>query len=348
MFFLLTDIFVLAFAALVSWWLSGYDAKLTGHDEKADRRRRVIRCGITLLLVEVAFWNLWLYGRYNDVAAGALDLAIAVLLGLTWVGCLSEMLAHGFNWLFDPQDHRELDLDKNRRDLDAIVRLVKSGHKDAAIQLCQRLKESGDASVLAMETMLEHLGVQQNAVQKPKPLNEASRLRLQGKFTGAEAILKSLLAENPANVDAALMLIRLYAQDMRRMDLATNVLEALEQQPYVQRSQIDFARRSIGEWSQGKPGTGKTAVQPKSIDELLAQRYFGTALEILEQKTREEPPDFDSWLKFAEVHAVYCGNLNHAEKIVREIETNPAFSPEQKQLTKTKLKEWREAGLQQS
>jgi hypothetical protein len=110
MFFLITDIFVLAFAALISWWLSEYDAKLTGHDEKADRLRRFIRCGITLLLVEVAFWNLWLYGRYNDVAAGALYLAIAVLLGLTWVSCISGMLAHGFNWLFDPQDHRELDL----------------------------------------------------------------------------------------------------------------------------------------------------------------------------------------------------------------------------------------------
>ena len=221
MFFLFANIVILALATLASWWLSGYDAKLTGENEIADRWRRGIRCGITLLLVEVAIWNLWRYAHSNDVAAGALYLAIALLLGLTWIGCLSGMLAHGFHWLFDPSDHRELDSEKNRRDMDAIARLIQSGHKEAAIQLCQRLKESGDASVLAMDTMLEHLGVGQNSVQEPKPLNEASRLRLAGKFAEAETILKSLLVENPANVDAALMLTRLYAQDMCRMDLAT-------------------------------------------------------------------------------------------------------------------------------
>jgi hypothetical protein len=344
MFFLFANIVTLALATLVSWWLSGYDAKLTGENEIADRWRQGIRCGITLLLVEVAFWNLWRFAHNNDVAAGALYLAIALLLGLTWIGCLSGMLAHGFHWLFDPSDHRELDSEKNRRDMDAIARLIQSGHKDAAIQLCQRLKESGDVSVLAMDTMLEHLGAGQNSVQKPRPLNEASRLRLAGKFTEAETILKSLLLENPANVNAALMLTRLYAQDTRRMDLAMKTLEALEQQPYVLRSHIEFARRSIGEWGQGKPKPKKIEPQPETIDELLAQRYFGTALEILEQKTREEPPDFDSWLKFAEVHAVHCGNMNHAEKIISEIETNPAFSPEQVQSAKIKLKEWRSAG----
>ena len=348
MLFLFTNIFVLAFATLVSWWLSGYDAKLTGENEIADRWRRGIRCGITLLLVEVAFWNLWRYAHNNDVASGAAYLAIALLLGLTWIGCLSGMLAHGFHWLFDPSDHRELDSEKRQRDMDAIARLIQGGHKEAAIQLCQRLKESGDASVLAMDTMLEHLGVRQNHVQKPKPLNEASGLRLQGKFNEAEMILQSLLLENPANVDAALMLTRLYAQDMRRMDLATKVLETLEQQPYVANSHIEFARRSIGEWSQGKPRPKKIEPQPETIDELLAQRYFGTALEILEQKTREKPEDFDSWLKFAEVHAVYCGNLNRAEKIIREIETNSAFTPEQVQATRYKLKEWRKAGSQGS
>jgi hypothetical protein len=98
----------------------------------------------------------------------------------------------------------------------------------------------------------------------------------------------------------------------------------------------------------GKTQAEKNDPQIETIDELLAQRYFGTALEILEQKIREEPPDFDSWLKFAEVHAVYCGNLNRAEKIIREIETNSAFTPEQVQATRYKLKEWRKAGSQGS
>jgi thioredoxin-like negative regulator of GroEL len=217
----------------------------------------------------------------------------------------------------------------------------------------EQLKESGDASVMAMDTMLEHLGVPEPSTVRSNPLAEASRLRLQGEFAAAESILEPLLAQNPANVDAAMLLIRLYAQDLRRLDLATGILTALEQQPYVSRDHVEFARRSIGEWSQGKPshdepGPKKTGAQAVTIDELIEQRRFGTALEILEHQTGEHPEDFDAWLKFAEVHAVHCGHVNRAEKIIREIETNPAFSPEQKQLTKTKLKEWREAGLQQS
>jgi predicted Zn-dependent protease len=319
--------------------------KLTGENQKADRWRRCIRCGITLLLVEVGFWGLWKYWRNNDIASGALYLAMMLPLAFIWVGCLSEMLARTFNSLFDPEDHREFDGNQTQRDLDAIARLVKNGHKDAAIQLCQRLKESGDASVQAMETMLEHLGVPQHSAQKPKPLNEASRLRLQGKFAEAETLLKTLLLQNPANVEAAMLLIRLYAQDLRRMDLALKVLETLEQQPHVSRGHTDFARRSISEWCQGKTKPEKVQALPESIDELLAQRYFGTALEILEQKTREQPRDFDSWLKLAEVHAVHCDNASRAEKIIHEIAANPAFSPAQIQSAKTKLKEWRDAPM---
>jgi predicted Zn-dependent protease len=263
---------------------------------------------------------------------------------LIWAGCISELSARGFNWLIDPEDDREFDPKKSLRDLDAIASLIKNGHKEAAIQLCKELKESGDASVLAMETMLEHFGVPKD-IQKPRPLTEASRLRRQGKFAEAETILKSLLLENPSNVNAALMLIRLYAQELRQPDKAMEILRSLEQQPYVSSGHVEFARRSIHEWSQGKSKPEKVEARPESVDELLAQRYFGTAVEILEQKTGEQPQDFDLWMKFAEVYAVHCGNVGRAEKIVRRIETNPAFSPEQIQIAKTKLKEWRETGL---
>ncbi len=77
---------------------------------------------------------------------------------------------------------------------------------------------------------------------------------------------------------------------------------------------------------------------------MLAQGHLGTAIEILEEKTREQPQDFDLWLKFAEVYAVHCGNVNRAEKIVRQIETNPAFSVEQIKTAKVKLSEWRKTG----
>ncbi len=262
---------------------------------------------------------------------------------MVWRDCLSEFFVHGFNHLIDSTDDSEFDLNKRIRDLDAIANLIKHGHKEAAIQLCKELKDSGDASVLAMETMLEHLGVQKD-VQKPRPLTEASRLRRQGKFVEAETILKSLLLENPSNVDAALMLIRLYAQELRQPNKAMEVLRSLEQQPYVSPSHIDFAHRLIFERNQEKPKPEKVEAQPESIDELLAKRYLGTAVEMLEQKTGEQPQDFDLWLKFAEVHAVHCGDVHRAEKIVRQIAVNPLFTAEQIQLAKNKLKEWQKAG----
>ena len=121
------------------------------------------------------------------------------------------------------------------------------------------------------------------------------------------------------------------------------MLESLEKQPHVPSAHIEFARRSIAEWSQGKPEPEAVAAQPESIEELLVHGYFGTVIEILEQKIEEQPGDFDLRLKLAEVHGRHCGNIHRAEKIVRQIETSPGFTPEQVQNARTKLGEWREA-----
>ncbi|HLX95866.1 MAG TPA: tetratricopeptide repeat protein [Verrucomicrobiae bacterium] len=345
MLFFLANIAVLTLAAVGSWWLSGYDAKLTGANEREDFIRRAIRCGITLFLVELAFWNLWRYWRYNDQGSGIAYLFIMLPLVALWCGCLSELVAHGFHWLIDPEDHREFDPHSSRPDLDAIAGLIHDGRKEEAIQLCQKLKESGDVNILTLETMLERLGVKPDNVKKPRPLTEADHLRSQGKWNEAEALLNSLLVEDPSNVDAALMLMRLYAQDLRRGDKASEVLRSLETQPKVSSAHIEFARRSIAEWSNPTPKKSVVEVQPESIDELVARRYFGTAIEILEQKIKEHPQDFDLWLKLAEVQGQHCGNVNRAEKIIQQIEANPAFSPEQIELARARLEEWREAGL---
>ena len=94
------------------------------------------------------------------------------------------------------------------------------------------------------------------------------------------------------------------------------------------------------------PGQKQIAVPPESIDELLAQGYFGTAIEILEQKIKEQPQDFDLRLTLAEVYARHCGDDLQAEKIVQQIEAHPAFSPEQKLSAWPKLEEWRKARTQ--
>jgi hypothetical protein len=164
----LLNLGVLAVAALLSWWLSGYDSRLTRENQRADFIRRAVRCGITLALVELGFWSLWMYWRYGDRMCGFMYLVTVLPLAFFWSGCLAEMFAHGFQWMLDPEDFRESDPDKHIRDLDAIALLIKNGHKDAAIELCRKLKESGDANVLAMETLLAHLGVEEIIVKKSK------------------------------------------------------------------------------------------------------------------------------------------------------------------------------------
>ena len=339
---MILEIILLLLAAAIAWWLSGYDSRLAGENDKSDLIRRGIRCGLTLFLAVIFL----LLPASMEVLPFLLIIAAAFFL--IWHDCITEFFARVFRWLIDPEDKREFDPNKSLRDLDTIASLIKNGRKEEAIQLCQMLKESGDASVLALETMLEHLGVRQESVQKPKPLVEAYRLRSQGRFKEAELILNSLLKENPANLDAAMMLIRLYAQDMRLPGRAAEIIQSLEKQPYIPSGNIEFARRSIIEWSQNKPKPEKAVAVPESVDELLASNYFGTAIEILERKTRKQPQDFDSWMKLAEAHGSYCGDFQRAEKIVREIESSHNFSAEQIQTANAKLKEWREAKLRKN
>jgi tetratricopeptide (TPR) repeat protein len=337
---MITHLAALAFVSLAFWWLSGYDAKVTGGNKRQDLIRRITRCGITLLLVGI------LLGLPGAMQAMPILLLIGGLLALVWAGCLAELFARWFHHLVDPADEREIDPDKGLRELDRIASLVKSGRREEAVQLSHKLRESCEVSVLVLETKLELLGIKLESVQKPKPLTEAVHLRSQGRFQEAESILRPLLAEDPRNVDAALMLMRIYAQDLRQPHQAKKIIEALEKQPHVSPAHLDFARRSIAEWSQGRPRPETIVAPPVSIDELLAQGYFGTAIEILEQKIEDQPRDLDLRLKLAEVYSRYCGDADRAGKIVREIETSPGFSPEQIQNARTQLGEWRKGGPQ--
>lgn len=338
----LVNLVVLVLATPLFWWFSGYDSRLTLDNEKEDFIRRAVRCGITLVLVEFTFWGLWQYAYHNDRSAGFFSIFTALPLALIWCGCLSNCLAHGFGSLIDPEDKREFDPQKDVHQLDAIGELIRSGKKAEAIQLCESLKVSGEVSIATLELALEHLGVPQTGTKPIKPLTGASRLRSQGKFLEAELILNSMLLENPRDLEAAMMLVRLYAQDLRQPEKATEVLRELEKQPHISPAHIEFARRSIAEWSNQSPEMIEMVEPPKieSVDELLAQRFFGTAIEILETKIKEQPQDFDLRLKLAEIYGLHCANLPRAEKIMQQMEMN--FSPEQIQFAKMRLAEWRE------
>ncbi|HUZ08096.1 MAG TPA: tetratricopeptide repeat protein [Candidatus Paceibacterota bacterium] len=335
------NIILLSAAAAIAWWLSGFDSRLTGESVKADLLRRGIRCGLALFLLAI------LFSLPYSIASAPPMLLIVGLLALIWTGCVTELGARGFHRLVDPEDKREFDPHQSARNMDMVASLLKSGRHEEAAQLCAALKKSGDANILVLETLLARCGIQFENDRKPKPLTEAYRLRSEGKYDEAAAILNSLLAENPSNVDAALMLMRLYVQDLRRSDKAAEVLRGLEKQPHIPPGHIDYARRSIQDW--GRPKRAPAAeVLPESVDELLACGYLGTAIEILERTVREQPQDFDAWLKLAEAQGLHSGNIHRAEKIVKKIERSPGFSAEQIRTAKVKLKEWREAKPQQN
>ncbi len=50
----------------------------------------MVKCALTLLIVEVAYRELWECWYLNDQAAGIAYLALLVPLALMWLGCLSE------------------------------------------------------------------------------------------------------------------------------------------------------------------------------------------------------------------------------------------------------------------
>jgi tetratricopeptide (TPR) repeat protein len=337
----LTNLLVLGLAGLVFWRLNEYDTSLSGVGETRYSLRRIIRYGVSLLLADIGYWGLWRFCHYDDRRAGFFYFLTFCALAFMWSGSVSELLANILHWFVDPQDNREYNPRKEQEELDRIGNLVRSGRKQEAIELCRKLKKTGDVSVAVLEMTLEHLGAPREYVQKPGPLHEADRLRREGKYPEAEAVLKSALRWNRSNTDAAFMLMRLYAENMKQQDKATEVLRSLEKQPHVSSAYIDFARRSIIEWQKPPPLKTPAEPAPQTLEELLAQRYYGTAVEVLELRVKEEPNHFDHWLRLIEVHSRYCANHHLAEKIIRRMEANPVFSAEQMDQAQSKLKEWK-------
>ena len=336
---ILTKILIWLLGAAVAWWVSGFDPRVTGENPGKDYWRRAARCLATAVMLGVFFMP-----DAVHVGIGFIPLLFIIppSIGILWAGCLGAFFARGFHWLFDPEDRRPFDPGEDSRNLDRVAGLLKNGRREEAAQLCAELKKSGHANALVLDTMLARAGIAPEAPKRVPPIVEAHRLRAEGKFAEAEMILRSLLAENPANVDAALMLIRLYVHDLRRSGQAAEVLRSLGRQPRIPAGHIEYARRLIIEPERKEPRE-PAAVLPESADELLAGGYLGTAIEMLEGKIRERPDDFALWLKLAEAHGCHSGNLRQAERIIRKMESNPAFSPEQMALARARLAEWRGA-----
>ena len=211
---LLWNIGLLAAVAAGTWWLTGIDKAPSGESKRQRHFTRALRCVAVVGLVAAQFWLM--LGGGGLLGGIAMLLIIPVSIALVLRSSLAELFTHGFLRLVDPALHdiRPLDPGKSRRYQDAIARLIQNGQRDEAIKLCEELKRSGEVELVTLEHTLEFLGVPQNT--KPEnPLTQAARLRAQGKFAEAEQLLKRLLKKNPADVGAAMLLIRLYAQNFR-------------------------------------------------------------------------------------------------------------------------------------
>lgn len=332
-----TDILLLALVVAAAWWLSGHDAKLIGDGGKRDIIRRSIRCGITLLMLTI----LLLLPR--SIVALPIVIGIGGFLAIVWAGCLTEMLSQGFRHLVGfAGTNRQFDPHHSTREMDRLATLISSGRHEEAAQFYETLETSAGSHIVAMETMLDRAGIPRKKFQRPNPLHQAGMLHREGKFSEAETILKSQLAQNPANVDAAMMLMQLYVRDLRQSGKAAEILRQLQKQLHISPAAIEYAQRSLHDWGRKKIEP-RTEPLPESVEELLKAGYLGTAVEILEQQAKEQPDNFDAQLQLAEAYGLYSADLPRAKKIVEQMEKKSIFSGEQIQLVKAKLDAWREA-----
>jgi len=329
-------IFILIVTA-AGWWLSGFDSHLTGEDYRVDFTRRAVRTGITCLLAMIA------------VLAGPLAIFFFFGIALVWMTCVAEMCARVFHRLVDPADDREFDPKKIDRHLDRMGLLIKQGRTHEALDLCKKLKESSEGSHLALETTLHRLYQDSLDSAEKSPLFADVREHVErGEFEPAEARLKQILATQPENSPAALLLMRLYAVNMSRPDKALALLQTGQNEPRVHLAFAELAKRSINEWvMQGLPPAmpripivAQTPEPELSVEELVESSQFSTAVERLEKSLKEEPGNFHLWMKLAEVYAVHCADLHRAGKVIQKMERTSAFSREEIEHAKAKLREW--------
>jgi tetratricopeptide (TPR) repeat protein len=335
----------------IAWWISGYDARVTGENPKEDFVRRATRTGISLVLLTVATLN------------GFAAIFIFVSLGLYWAGCGAEFFSHQIHQLIDAEDKREFDPKETERKLDRLAKLIREGRTEEALDMCGKLEASGEASPVALEAMVHRLYQETlNAAGTSPFLEEVRGFCEQRQFDQAESHLKRILSGQPKNWAAMLLLIRLYAEGLHQPGKAFALLQPANQPPQLHPAFIKYARQSIGDWSAAAKN-GETMVPPAdssqltphpsaispsttvvaeiSVDELLKNNQLATAIEYLEKAIAGEPRNFDLWLKLAEAHGVYCADLNRAAKIIQKMENSAAFTPPEIELAKARLKEWR-------
>lgn len=262
-----TLVLVDSVTALTAWWLSSYDSQLTGDNAQADYMRRFIRCAITLVLMTLGVSACIDGGKFG----GFVFLALVVPMALIWVGCASELLARGFHGLVDSSGGSDFDPNKLTNDLDRLAALFEQGRNEEAIELSKRLITDGEASSLAMETMLFRLYdrvFSEERLMVYPALAEAHNLVEHGRVAEAEARLNLLLKQEPDNMAAAVMLLRLNCREERYPDKPLGLLADLESRARLAPFFGSYLRQRVREWLNARSGQENSA---EGIESLLVQ-----------------------------------------------------------------------------
>jgi tetratricopeptide (TPR) repeat protein len=213
------------------------------------------------------------------------------------------------------------------------------------------------------------------ATKPPNPVAEANNLRQHGKLRRARRLLRRALRKDPENLGAALQLARIYAQDQNRPGRAVQLFDWLARRPFTPTPFLDFAHRSLEEWrrqSERPPtawsrlfrwltaGRGASVPEPAREDEaakaaarqvaadefcrvfesLLEQGYLGSAMAQMEAHLEANPGDFESLLLLLGAWLDKFDSLNKADEVFKRIQSNPAFTQEQKNRASERFQEW--------
>ncbi|MGP8235693.1 MAG: hypothetical protein ACLQVW_09805 [Limisphaerales bacterium] len=172
-------------------------------------------------------------------------------------------------------------------DLREAERLARRLHRcdniteDQKVFAVQELK--GWAAAQGVNVDLTRFTCRRSPLRQGKELREADHLREAGCFREAESKLLHLRRQDSDDFAAALLLLRIYTQDLRRRDKAEDLLRQLSKQPYASEAFLEFARRSLDEWA-GMP----VAAKPRK--RTWWQRGTGTGVIVPEKFVIAGPP----------------------------------------------------------
>lgn len=328
----------------VGAWLSRFDTGLQEGETRRNFWRRFIRVAVTVALVEI------MAGMTPMIRPFML-----IFIAVVWASCGAELGARLLRHFVDPtlHDHRPIHLNAHEHYADEIARLIHSGQREAAFELCERLKVSGEIPHHHLEDIQAYLGMDPRLAGS---LTDAVQLRANGRPTEAVAWLNTLLRRQPRHAQAIILLMRIYVKDLRQPDRAAAALRQWETQPGLEPAQVEFARGLLTELVPATVHPAAVESMPPAplvppptppaltVEELITQGQYGTVIERLERELAKTPDNLSGWLQLAEVYACHCGNLTRAEKIVRQIHGTPTYTAEQRELATLRLKEWRRRG----